>query len=90
VCDKAGLRADTGHMDRMIFINNSLGEEYRDWWGWPEHNQPGRSIALGEYIVELCDLPGHDKWYDDAKDAYLEWKKVHGHTTTPPPTPSKP
>jgi len=34
---------------------------------------------LGEYIVELCKFEHHDKWLDDAKDAFLKWKLEHGY-----------
>lgn len=67
------------HRKRTMLINISLGEEYRQWYGWPEHTSFGRSPALGEYIVELCEEPIHDEWLDAAKDAYLKWKAERGH-----------
>src|ERR1039458_9132541 len=48
------------HQHRTMLINNSLGEEYRNWYGWPEHTNYGRYVALGEYIVELCENEPHD------------------------------
>ena len=59
-------------------------DEYRDWFGYPDHGGFGRYVALGEYIVELCEIEPHDEWFDAAKDAYLKWKEVHHFTTTPP------
>ena len=74
------------HRHRAMLINNSLGEEYRTWYGWPEHTTFGRYLALGEYIVELCEEPGHDEWFDAAKEAYLKWKAERGYKNTPPPS----
>jgi hypothetical protein len=39
---------------------------------------------MGEYIVELCEIEPHDKWFDAAKEAYLKWKKARGYDNTPP------
>jgi hypothetical protein len=72
------------HRHRAMLINNSLADEYRDWFGFPEHGGFGRYIALGEYIVELCEIEPHDEWFDAAKDAYLKWREVNHITTTPP------
>ena len=74
------------HQHRTMLINNSLGEEYRNWYGWPEHTNYGRYVALGEYIVELCENEPHDEWFDAAKEAYLKWKKARGYDNTPPPS----
>ena len=74
------------HQHRTMLINNSLAEEYRNWYGWPEHTNYGRYLALGEYIVELCEEPSHDEWFDAAKEAYLKWKKARGYDNTPPPS----
>lgn len=63
------------HQHRTMLINNSLGEEYGAWFGQPV----GRYLALGEYIVELCENDPHDEWFDAAKEAYLKWKKAHGY-----------
>ena len=63
------------HQHRTMLINNSLGDEYALWFGKPV----GRYLALGEYIVELCENDPHDEWTDAAKDAYLNWKKQHGY-----------
>jgi len=73
------------HRYRAMLINNSLGEEYGDWFGWPKHQPIGRYVALGEYVVELCEIEPHDEWFDAAKDAYLKWKEALHVTTTPPP-----
>jgi hypothetical protein len=67
-----------------MLIMNKLGEEYGDWFGYPKHSPVGRFVALGEYLVELCEIPGHDEWFDAAKDAYLKWKAGHHMDTTPP------
>jgi hypothetical protein len=72
------------HEHRAMLINNSLAEEYRKWYGWPEGTTFGRYLALGEYIVELCENEPHDEWFDAAKDAYLKWKKAHGYDNNPP------
>jgi len=72
------------HRNRMMLIINSLGEEYRNWYGWPEQMNYGRHLALGEYIVELCEEPIHDEWFDAAKEAYLKWKKERGYDNAPP------
>jgi hypothetical protein len=72
------------HRHRLMLINNNIGEEYREWYGWPEGSNYGRYLALGEYIVELCEEPSHDEWFDAAKEAYLKWKKERGYTNTPP------
>ena len=69
-------------------INNDLGDEYRKWFGFPERGSFGPNVALGEYIVELCEFTPHDEWFDAAKDAYLKWKKAHGIETKPPLTQS--
>ena len=74
------------HQYRTMLINNSLGEEYSDWFGFSKIRPIGRYVALGEYIVELCENEPHDEWFDAAKDAYLKWKEVHRVTTTPPPS----
>ena len=71
------------HWQRLNQINNELGDEYRKWYGWPEGTTYGRYVALGEYIVELCENEPHDEWFDAAKDAYLKWKKGHGYDNTP-------
>lgn len=71
------------HRHRAMLINNKLGEEYGDWFGWTSGF--GRYVALGEYIVELCENEPHDEWFDAAKAAYLKWKEAHNITTTPPP-----
>ncbi len=71
------------HRHRAMLINNSLADEYRYWFGYPEHGGFGRYVALGEYIVELCEIEPHDEWFDAAKDAYLKWREVHHVTTTP-------
>jgi hypothetical protein len=63
------------HNHRTMLINNRLGEEYEAWFGRPV----GRYLALGEYIVELCENDPHDEWFDASKDAYLKWKKAHGY-----------
>lgn len=72
------------HRHRTMLINNSLADEYRNWFGYPESGGFGRYVALGEYIVELCEIEPHDEWFDAARDAYLKWKEVHHVTTTPP------
>jgi hypothetical protein len=72
------------HQRRVMLINNSLADAYKDWFGWPEHSGFGRYVALGEYIVELCENEPHDEWFDAAKTAYLKWKETHHITTTPP------
>ena len=74
------------HQHRTMLINNSLGDEYRNWYGWPKHTTYSRYLALGEYIVELCEIEPHDEWFDVAKDAYLKWKKARGYDNTPPPS----
>jgi hypothetical protein len=80
------LKEKQDHRDRTMLIANKLGEEYRDWYGWPEHSNYGRHLALGEYIVELCEIEPHDEWFDAAKEAYLKWKKERGYDNTPPPS----
>jgi hypothetical protein len=73
------------HEHRTMLIANQMGKEYGDWFGFPEHSPVGRHLAIGEYIVELCEIEPHDEWFDAAKDAYLKWKKLHQMTMTPPP-----
>lgn len=76
------------HRYRTMLIANQMGKEYGDWFGFPEHSPVGRNLAIGEYILELCEEPGHDEWYDAAKAAYLKWKEVHNMTMTSPPSPN--
>ena len=83
------LKEKQDHQHKTMLINNELGEEYRRYYGWPEEHPFGRYPALGEYIVELCEVEGHDNWFDAAKDAYLKWKKERGYTNTPPPSHKK-
>jgi hypothetical protein len=73
------------HLHRALLILNRLGEEYGDWYGWPKHTPPSRFLALGEFIVELCEIEPHEEWFDAAKEAYLKWKKLHHQDITPPP-----
>jgi hypothetical protein len=72
------------HQYRAMLIANKLADEYRDWYGWPEHAGFARNVALGEYILELCEFDVHDEWLDDAKEAFLKWKKSHNVGTAPP------
>ena len=67
----------------MEAILNQMGDEQMAWFGWTDGM--GKYVALGEYILELTesDQP-HDSWLVDARKSYLDWKKVHNISLTPP------
>jgi hypothetical protein len=85
---KKTAKENQEHRHRAKLIANQMGKEYGDWFGFPEHSPVGRHLAIGEYIVELCEIDRHDEWFDAAKDAYLKWKETHNMTMTPPQSPN--
>ncbi len=74
------------HWSKTTAIVNQLGDEYGNWYGWPEGATFGRYVALGEYILEetQSDQP-HDRWLMEAREAFLRWKKENPHISTAPP-----
>jgi hypothetical protein len=71
------------HDQTMEAILNQMRDEQMAWFGWTDGM--GKYVALGEYILELTesDQP-HDSWLVDARKSYLNWKKVHNISLTPP------
>ena len=71
------------HDQKMDAILNEMRDEQMAWFGWTDGM--GKYVALGEYILELTgsDQP-HDSWLVDARKSYLDWKKVHNISLTPP------
>jgi hypothetical protein len=71
------------HDQKMDAILNEMRDEQMAWFGWTDGM--GKYVALGEYILELTesDQP-HDSWLMDARKSYLDWKKVHNISLTPP------
>jgi hypothetical protein len=60
-----------------------MTDEQMAWFGWTDGM--GKYVALGEYTLELTesDQP-HVSWLMDARKSYLDWKKVHNISLTPP------
>jgi hypothetical protein len=71
------------HDQKMDAILDQMTDEQMAWFGWT--GGMGKYVALGEYILELTesDQP-HDSWLMDARESFLDWKKVHNISLTPP------
>jgi hypothetical protein len=71
------------HDQKMDAILNEMRDEQMAWFGWTDGM--GKYVALGEYILELTesDQP-HDSWLMEARKSYLDWKRVHNISLTPP------
>jgi len=72
------------YRDRVDAILNKLAEEVGGFHGWPKRSPPGRYIALGQCLTDLCEIPGHDEWFDAAKVAFAKWMADRNQTMTPP------
>lgn len=71
------------HDQTMEAILNHVRDEQMAWFGWTDGM--GKYVALGEYILELTESgQPHDSWLVDARKSYLDWKKVHNISLTPP------
>ena len=70
----------------MDAILNQMRDEQMAWLGWTDGM--GKYVALSEYILQLTesDQP-HDSWLMDARKSFLDWKKAHNISLTPPANP---
>ncbi len=73
------------HHERVNQILGDLAEEYGRWYGWNDPSRFGRSLAIGECILEqTASEDPHDPWQTEARNAYLKWQKTHNQSPYPP------